>query len=74
MKRVLLILIEAYRTLVSPMLHTLVPVRSGCRFTPSCSDYCSEALRAHGVMHGLRLSARRIARCHPFTNGYDVQR
>jgi putative membrane protein insertion efficiency factor len=62
--------IRAYRTLVSPLMpHT-------CRFTPSCSVYALEALKQHGPVKGLWLTARRLARCHPVTwlggsSGFD---
>ena len=62
--------IRAYRILVSPLLpHT-------CRFTPSCSVYALEALKQHGPVKGLWLTARRLARCHPITwlggsSGFD---
>src|SRR2546430_7511702 len=34
-----------------------------CRFTPSCSQYAIEAVRAHGTWRGLGLAARRLLRC-----------
>jgi hypothetical protein len=37
-----------------------------CRFQPSCSHYGIEALRRHGLVAGLWLTAGRIARCHPW--------
>lgn len=43
-----------------------------CRFSPSCSHYGIEALRRHGLLAGLWLSAARIARCHPWGGrGHD---
>jgi len=42
---------------------------TACRFWPSCSEYAAEALREHGVFPGIWLSVRRLARCHPFTEG-----
>ena len=53
--------IRVYRALLSPLLpHT-------CRFTPSCSVYALEALHQHGPVHGLWLTTKRLARCHPIT-------
>lgn len=52
---------------------TLGPFMSGqCRFHPTCSNYAIEALRTHGAARGTWLTARRLARCHPFhPGGYD---
>jgi putative membrane protein insertion efficiency factor len=64
--RVLIVPIVGYRRFISP---ALPPV---CRFHPSCSQYALEALRVHGASRGLWLTARRLARCHPFNpGGYD---
>ncbi|MBI5684840.1 MAG: membrane protein insertion efficiency factor YidD [Verrucomicrobia bacterium] len=65
-------LLRVYQLVVSPALHTLLPAASGCRFTPTCSQYAMDALRAHGAWRGLWLAARRLARCHPWGgHGYD---
>jgi len=61
--RVLIGLIQLYRWLLSPVLG------SHCRFHPSCSAYAMEALRRHGCVQGLWLTARRIGRCHPWHAG-----
>ena len=52
---------------------TLRPViGANCRFEPSCSHYAIEALRRHGALRGIALSARRVLRCNPWTaGGYD---
>jgi putative membrane protein insertion efficiency factor len=34
-----------------------------CRYHPSCSDYSIEAVRKHGLRHGLVLSIKRISAC-----------
>ena len=39
---------------------------SPCRFWPTCSNYALDALRAHGFWRGTLLTARRLARCHPW--------
>jgi len=43
-----------------------------CRFYPSRSEYAAEALKKHGFLRGVWLSARRVSRCHPWqAGGYD---
>ena len=63
MKTLLLLLIRFYRAAISPMLGPR------CRFLPCCSAYAEEALRTHGVLRGLGLTAYRLGRCHPFARG-----
>jgi putative membrane protein insertion efficiency factor len=66
MKYVLVFLITLYQKLLSPWLPP------ACRFTPTCSQYAREALLKHGLLRGLLLAVRRLARCHPFhAGGFD---
>ena len=66
MRTILILLIQAYRYTLSPLLG----VR--CRFEPSCSLYAIEALRQHGIFRGGWLAAKRLGRCHPLhPGGYD---
>ena len=58
--RALLLLVDAYRLTLSPLLG------GHCRFVPSCSVYAQEAVRRHGAWRGSGLAARRLLRCHPF--------
>lgn len=58
--------VRAYRLLFSPW------VGHNCRYQPTCSAYALEALERHGALKGGWLAARRIARCHPWSqSGYD---
>lgn len=62
----LILAVRAYQVALSPHIGNC------CRFTPSCSAYCIEALRVHGVLRGSWLAVRRIARCRPFgPSGHD---
>ena len=61
-----LVLIRFYQRAISPGLG------ANCRFEPSCSRYAYEAVERFGVLRGVWLGARRIARCHPgASGGYD---
>ena len=59
-------LIALYKKFLSPLLPP------ACRFHPTCSQYCSEALEVHGFFKGGWLGMKRILRCNPFfKGGYD---
>ena len=59
-------LIRLYQYGISPFLGR------NCRHYPSCSAYAVEALQRHGVLQGLWLAMRRVARCHPWhPGGFD---
>ncbi|HEB12169.1 MAG TPA: membrane protein insertion efficiency factor YidD [Actinobacteria bacterium] len=61
--------IRFYRRGISPWLP------KSCRFYPSCSEYCLEAVEKYGARRGLWLGARRLLRCHPLNpGGYDPVR
>ncbi len=64
--RLLRLLVRAYQLLVSPLLAVLDPIGGGCRYEPSCSRYCVQALSIHGTRRGLWLSLKRLARCAPW--------
>jgi uncharacterized protein len=68
----LLFLIQIYRWIFSPAQIFLFGGDSGCRFTPTCSQYAAEAIRHHGAVGGGILAFKRICRCHPLGGcGFD---
>lgn len=40
-----------------------------CRYYPTCSAYAVGALRTHGAIKGLLLTAWRLLRCNPWSSG-----
>lgn len=60
-------LFRLYKLVLSPVLHAVSQTQ--CKFLPTCSEYSYIALHRHGVLRGSWLTLRRLARCHPFTNG-----
>ena len=40
-----------------------------CRFSPTCSKYAEDAIRARGAIVGSALCAWRLLRCNPFGKG-----
>jgi len=59
----LISLVAIYQKIISP----LFPRR--CRFYPSCSQFCVQALLKYGVILGLYCTARRLLKCNPFNPG-----
>ncbi len=66
LKHIILIPIKAYQYFISPILGP------NCRYLPTCSDYCRQAVEKHGIAKGILLSSRRILKCNPFAGfGFD---
>lgn len=66
MKTLAILLIRAYKIVISPHLGAV------CRFEPTCSTYGIEALSRFGFIRGSWLTLRRLVRCRPFgPSGYD---
>ncbi len=56
-------ILRSYQYLISPLLG------NRCRFHPSCSEYMIEAVRKFGVLKGVYLGFKRLARCQPMCEG-----
>ena len=66
MKTLCILLIRFYQLFISPLFPPT------CRFYPTCSRYAIEAIQKKGVLRGVLLAIKRIAKCHPFhPGGYD---
>ena len=61
-----IIIIKFYQFFISPFLGL------NCRFNPTCSNYCINSLKKHGLIIGLYYSILRISKCHPWGgSGHD---
>jgi putative membrane protein insertion efficiency factor len=66
MKRLALRLIRLYQLTISRVKPP------SCRYFPTCSQYTYEAIEKFGLVKGVRLGIKRIARCQPlYPGGYD---
>ena len=68
---IILSFIKFYNFFVSPLLGVK------CRFLPTCSEYCNDSFKEHGLLRGGMYSLKRILRCHPIkilggAEGIDV--
>ena len=61
--QILIKLIKIYKLLISPL------TGHSCRYLPTCSDYCMDALKTYGLLKGLLLSLKRILSCNPWSTG-----
>jgi putative membrane protein insertion efficiency factor len=66
MRKIMILMIRGYQKFISPLFPPT------CRFYPTCSVYCIQALEKYGVLKGSFLGIKRILKCHPFhPGGYD---
>jgi putative membrane protein insertion efficiency factor len=57
------LVLTAYRAVISPLYGDV------CRYYPSCSHFTLQAIQSYGVVRGVWMGTRRIARCHPWAEG-----
>ncbi len=66
MRAAALLLLRAYKRLISPLLPP------ACRFYPTCSEYAAQAIAKHGLARGGILAAKRLVKCNPLhPGGFD---
>jgi len=70
MKRLVLLLLSGYKTIISPLLHQLLGQKSMCRYEISCSEYAQEVISKHGIIKGGSLALSRLLSCQPFSKFY----
>lgn len=72
MKNTALSLIRLYQKYLSfdnGLLRLLFLTDKACRFTPTCSEYCYQAIEKYGILKGSLKGLFRIIRCHPWNKG-----
>ncbi len=71
LKKISLNIIKFYQKTLSPDHGPLSYKYPGgyCKFRPTCSEYCYEAISKYGFLKGFKLGFYRILRCHPFAKG-----
>ncbi len=64
--KTLYFLVRVYQCCISPFMV------NSCRYHPSCSVYCIDSIHRFGVIKGFLLTLKRLAKCHPLSQGgYD---
>jgi putative membrane protein insertion efficiency factor len=56
------LVIAPYRAVVRPIASLIVH----CRYSPTCSQYSLEAVRAYGLPVGVWMTTKRLFRCMPW--------
>lgn len=62
-RNVCVLILRFYRAVISPLYGDV------CRYYPSCSSFTLQAIQRYGVVRGVWMGTRRIARCHPWAAG-----
>lgn len=62
-RNVCVLILRFYRAVISPLYGDV------CRYYPSCSLYAMQSIQHYGVVRGIWMGSRRLARCHPWAEG-----
>ncbi|MFH1668096.1 MAG: membrane protein insertion efficiency factor YidD [Candidatus Komeilibacteria bacterium] len=73
-KQIVLLIIKIYQKTLSPdtgALKVFYPF-GACRYYPTYSEYCYQAVSKYGVIKGVSVGVKRLLKCHPLSKGgYD---
>jgi len=71
MKKIILALIRFYQRSLNfgGVFKYLFLTDKACRFYPTCSEYCYQAIEKYGIIRGVFVGLKRIVRCHPWSQG-----
>ncbi len=53
----------------SPILNIYGNIHLGCRFYPTCSEYTKKSIEKYPISKALKLSLKRISKCHILKDG-----
>ncbi|MBI5400948.1 MAG: membrane protein insertion efficiency factor YidD [Candidatus Yonathbacteria bacterium] len=71
MRAFIVFLISFYQKTLSPDTGVFsLRKNTTCVFYPTCSEYTKEAIMRYGVLRGVFLGTKRIARCHPLQKNH----
>lgn len=56
-------IIRLYQRFISPLFPPT------CRYYPSCSHYARQCFETYSFLKALKMSLKRLMRCHPFAEG-----
>jgi len=69
MRKIFIFIIKIYKKTISPIFSFM---GVNCKFYPTCSEYCMQAIQKYGVLKGCFLGIKRFLKCNPFSKGgYD---
>jgi uncharacterized protein len=68
-KRFLLLMIDIYQILLSPIVKQFLGTSRMCRYSPTCSEFAKNAIEEQGVLRGGKSALRRLLSCHPLAKG-----
>ena len=62
-RKILYLAVGVYQFCISPFMF------NSCRYYPSSSSYCRDSILSFGVVKGCFLTFKRLAKCHPLSQG-----